>query len=325
MQYRQLGRSGLAVSAVGIGCNNFGPRAVYGELDFPTVEEILHAAYDEGITFLDTADVYGDGDSERFIGTVFKEHRDEMVIATKFGSKYGGTPNYDVPYGSRRYIRAAVEGSLRRLQTDYIDLYQQQWLDPLTPQEETLTALHELVVEGKVRYIGASHFLGWQMVDCYWMAATKHQECFISAQNHYNLIERSVETELVPACLRVGVGILPYFPLASGLLTGKYSGGNRPPGSRLAKFSDRPITERDLACVDRLTRFGEECGRSIVDVAIAGLAVRPAVGSVIAGVTSASQVHANATAASWEMAPDELAGLEEALRDVDALRSGAMS
>ncbi len=325
VEVRQLGRSGLQVSAIGLGCNNFGTRSVYGQLDFERVEAILQTAFDEGVTFLDTADVYGDGDSERFIGTVLKDHRDEIVIATKFGSRYGGTANYGVPYGSRWYIRRAVEGSLRRLQTEYIDLYQQQWFDPLTPQEETLTALHELVVEGKVRYIGSSHFPGWQVIDCHWMATTKHQECFISAQNHYNLLERSVERELVPACEKVGVGILPYFPLANGLLTGKYAGGVRPAGSRLADRPDRAITETDLACVALLQTFATECGRTLVDVALAGLATRPTVGSVIAGVTSAEQVRVNAAAGSWQLAPDELAGLDAVLEAIDVMRAAPPS
>jgi aryl-alcohol dehydrogenase-like predicted oxidoreductase len=325
MNYRQLGRSGLQVSAVGIGCNNFGTRSVYGQLDFDRVKPILETAFESGITFFDTADVYGDGDSERFIGTVLGEHRDEIVIATKFGSRFGGMPNTGVPYGSRRYIRKAVEGSLRRLETDYIDLYQQQWFDPLTPQEETLTALHELVVEGKVRYIGSSHYPGWQVTDCHWMATSKNQEPFISAQNHYNLLERSVEAELVPACLKFGIGILPYFPLASGLLTGKYAGGVRPPGSRLAEshLASRPISNADLAGVALLEKFAEGLGRSIVDVAIAGLAARPAVGSVITGVTSVEQVRVNASAGSWELTPEEQVALEDVLVEIDALRSPA--
>jgi aryl-alcohol dehydrogenase-like predicted oxidoreductase len=317
MRYTQLGRTGLQVSVVGLGCNNFGTRAMYGGLDADASAAVVSAAVDAGITFFDTADVYGDGDSERFVGEVVKGVRDDVVLATKFGSKFGGSPNYGVPYGSRRYLRRAVEGSLRRLQTDRIDLYQLQWFDPLTPLEETLFALNELVEEGKVLYFGTSHFFGWQIVDLHWMAEKHHLRGFVSAQNHYNLLDREAEQELVPACEHVGVGLLPYFPLANGLLTGKYSHGAVPAASRLA---ERTITDGDLAAVGLLQGFADEVGHSITEVAIAGLAGRPAVASVIAGATTVAQVQANAAAGNWVLEQSERAALDQQLVKVDEAR-----
>jgi aryl-alcohol dehydrogenase-like predicted oxidoreductase len=226
MEFRRLGRSGLTVSVVGLGTNNFGMK-----LDLDGCREVLDAALDAGITLIDTADSYGE--SEARLGQLLQGRRDDVILATKFGSDTrtrGGVNGEDWgARGSRRYIRRAVESSLRRLRTDWIDLYQLHRPDPLTPIEETLSALTELVREGKVRYLGHSNFSGFQTAHAEWIARTTHLERFISAQNNYNLLDTGVETELVPALTEYGIGLLPYFPLANGLLTGKYRRGEAPP------------------------------------------------------------------------------------------------
>lgn len=310
MEYRQLGRSGLTVSLVGLGCNNFGGAqssehvAAYGALDLEQTRAVVDAAFDAGITFYDTANIYGKGGSERFLGEILKDRRDAVVIATKWG---GGEPA-GVAWGSRRYIRQAVEGSLRRLGTDFIDLYQLHWPDLLTPLEETLAAVDELVHQGKVRYVGSSHFTAWEVVDADWTARTHRYERMISAQNHYNLLERDAEKELVPACLHTGVGLLPYFPLASGLLTGKYRrGGPAPQGARLAGKEIAPETYDRL---EALERFAEERGHTLLELAVAGLAARPAVASVITGATSPAQILANVAAAEWRLDEVDLVALD---------------
>src|SRR4051794_6516036 len=236
MTYRQLGDSGLTVSTVGLGCNNFGRR-----LDQEGTTAVVRAAIDAGVTLFDTADIYALGASEELLGAALGKQRENVVIATKFGGDMRGAngPDWGVR-GSRRYIRKAVEGSLRRLGTDWIDLYQLHHPDPVTPIDETLAALSELVAEGKVRYIGSSQFAGWQVADADWAARTAGNERFISAQNKYSLLDRVAEDELVPACEHLAIGILPYFPLESGLLTGKYKRGEvAPDGTRLAKMPDR--------------------------------------------------------------------------------------
>ena len=304
MRYRQLGTSGLTVSVVGLGCNNFG-RAC----DLEATRAVVDAALEIGITLLDTADVYGNkGGSETFLGEVLKGRRDQVVLATKFGSVMDGPE--EEARGSRRYIRRAVEASLRRLQTDYIDLYQQHQPDPGTPLEETVAALDELVVEGKVRYAGSSNYAGWQVADADWIARTQHRSRMISAQNHYSLLERAVEEEVIPACLQHGVGMLPFFPLSSGLLTGKYRRGEpAPKGTRLA---GRPhlLTDAAFDRVEALEKYAAERDLSLLEVAIGGLAAQPAVASVIAGATRPEQVHANAAAGAWEPTPDDLAALD---------------
>jgi aryl-alcohol dehydrogenase-like predicted oxidoreductase len=305
MDHRRLGESGLAVSVVGLGCNNFGRR-----IDLEATREVVHAALDVGITLFDTADIYGE--SEDFLGEVLGAAREDIVLATKFGMDMGGAlgPDWGAR-GSRRYIRKAVESSLRRLRTDWIDLYQMHAPDPATPIEETLTALDELVAEGKVRYIGCSNFSGWQLADADWIARTTGHERFISAQNHYSLIERGVEAELAPACERFGVGILPFYPLANGLLSGKYQrGAQAPEGTRLAARADWLSDER-FDKVEALTAYAEERGVSLLDVAIGGLAAQPAVASVIAGATKPEQIRANAAAGSWAPTPDDLAALNK--------------
>ena len=306
MEYRRLGTSGLVVSVIGLGTNNFGFK-----LDDEGCREVLDAALDEGITLLDTADSYGA--SEARLGALLKGRRDDVVLATKFGSDVtrGGLDNGKDwgARGSRRYIRRAVEASLIRLQTDWIDLYQLHRPDPETPIEETLSVLDDLVREGKVRYVGHSNFSGFQTAHAEWMARTRGYERFISAQNEYSLLKTKAETELVPALQEYGLGLLPYFPLASGLLTGKYRrGAELPEGSRL-KLWGMSVSDRDFDKVERLTAFAEERGRSLLDVAIGGLAARPTVASVIAGATSAEQVRANVAAGSWVPSPEDATAL----------------
>ena len=310
MTYRHLGDSGLMVSTVGLGCNNFGMR-----IDAAATERVVRAALEYGITMFDTSDSYGD--SEIFLSRALGSRRDEIVLATKFGSDLHGANGPDWgARGSRRYIRKAVERSLSRLGTDYIDLYQLHMPDQSTPIEETLSALSDLVHEGKVRYIGNSNFAGWQIADADWIARTTGSVRFISAQNHYNLIERGAETDVLPACERFGLGQLPYFPLASGLLTGKYQRGVAAPadGRIAAWHMDSMLSDANFDKVDALTAFADERGLSLLQVALGGLASRPAVASVIAGATSPEQIIANVEAGLWSPSADDLAAIEAALR-----------
>jgi aryl-alcohol dehydrogenase-like predicted oxidoreductase len=311
MDFRPLGSSGLMVSAVGVGCNAFGRR-----VDQDGVVSILSAARDNGVTLLDTADIYGGepGQCESMLGEALQGQRDEFVLATKFGMDMQGTNGDDFgALGSRRYVRRAVEASLRRLQTDHIDLYQLHRPDPLTPLEETLDALTDLVREGKVLYLGCSNFDGWQVADASWTSSTAGLASFVSVQNEYSLLERSVEDEVTPACERFGLGILPFFPLARGLLTGKYQRGSAAPqGSRAALEADRAgwLADADWDRVEALQSFADQRGVELLDVAIGGLAAQPAVTSVIAGATSAAQVTRNARAAAWEPTLEDLAELD---------------
>jgi len=304
MQYRRLGDSGLAVSVVGLGGNNFGRR-----LDLDRTRAVVDAALDCGITLIDTADVYGD--SELLLGEVLEGRRDEVILATKFGSDLHGANGPDWgARGSRRYIRKAVVRSLQRLRTDHIDLYQMHQPDRHTPIEETLSALEDLVREGLVRYVGSSNFTGWQVADAEWTARTTGSARFISAQNRYSLADREAEADLAGACARFGVGIIPYSPLASGLLTGKYQRGvAAPAGTRLA---DRPeyFTDERLDRLEALTDYAQQRDVSVLDVAIAGLAAQPMVGSVIAGATTPDQVRANAAALAWQPSAADLAELD---------------
>lgn len=309
MEYRQLGDSGLTVSVVGLGCNNFG-----GRIDAEQADAVVTAALDAGITLFDTADVYrGDrGSSEEILGKALGGRRDDVVIATKFGGDMKGDngPDWGVR-GSRRYIRKAVESSLSRLGTDWIDLYQLHTPDPVTPIEETLAALSELVAEGKIRYIGSSQFAGWQVVDADWAARTAGLEHFISAQNRYNLLEREAEDELIPACEHLGIGVLPFFPLAAGLLTGKYKRGQEPPeGTRLAMMPER-LARADFDKIEALETFAAERDLTLLDVAIGGLAAQPAVASVIAGATKPEQIAQNVMSGLWEPTVEDLAILDE--------------
>jgi aryl-alcohol dehydrogenase-like predicted oxidoreductase len=313
MTYRRLGDSGLVVSVVGIGCNNFGRK-----LDADGTREVVDAALDAGINLFDTADIYGTphGSSELLLGAALKGRRDEVVLATKFGMDMEGLNGRDYgARGSRRYIVRAVEASLRRLETDHIDLYQMHQPDPATPIEETLSALDDLVRSGKVRYLGNSNFSGWQIADADWVARSGNLTRFVSAQNQYSLIERKVEAEVIPACERFGLGLLPFFPLESGLLTGKYRRGEQPPaGTRMANERYASwLARADWDTIEALTAFGAERGHSVLDVAIAGLAAQPAVTSVIAGATTAEQVQANAAAGAWSLSATDVAALDTLL------------
>jgi aryl-alcohol dehydrogenase-like predicted oxidoreductase len=308
MRYRQLGESGLLVSVVGLGCNNFGRR-----LNVDQTRSVVDAAIDVGVTLLDTAETYGGaGRSEEMLGEVLVGRRDQVVLATKFGSQ-GGDMGYGPAAGakgSRSYIRRAVEQSLRRLRTDYIDLYQIHTPDPITPIEETLTALTELVQAGMVRYAGHSNFSAVQIATAAAAARELSAVPFISAQNHWSLLERHAELEVVPTAIQCGLGVLPFFPLANGLLTGKVRRGVPPPaGSRLADRTDY-ITDQRLGKVEGLAAWADKHGRTMLEVAIGGLAALPGCASVIAGATSPEQVKANATAGEWEPAPEDLADID---------------
>jgi aryl-alcohol dehydrogenase-like predicted oxidoreductase len=307
MRYRSLGNSGLVVSVTGLGCNNFGRR-----LDLDATREVVNAALEAGVTLLDTADMYGGGGgSEELLGEVLAGRRDEVVLASKFGHQ-----DFDMGYGpaagakgGRAYIRRAVERSLRRLRTDYLDLYQIHTPDPVTPVAETLAALGELVAEGKVRYLGNSNFTGWQIADAAHEARAAGTAPFVSAQNHWSLLERGAEAEVVPAARHFGLGVLPYYPLANGLLTGKVrKGQGPPPGSRLA---GRPgyLTEAKLDRVEALISWAAGRGLTVLEVAVGALAAQPGCASVIAGATSPEQVKANAAAAEWIPSAAELAEL----------------
>jgi aryl-alcohol dehydrogenase-like predicted oxidoreductase len=313
MTYRRLGNSGLVVSVIGLGCNNFGRK-----LDLDGTRAVVEAALDAGITLFDTADIYGTphGASEEALGAALKGHRDEIVLATKFGMNMEGLNGNDFgARGSRRYVIRAVEASLRRLDTDQIDLYQMHEPDPATPIDETLAALDDLVRAGKVRYLGNSNFAGWQIADADWTARAAGRTPFISAQNQYSLLHRAVEAEVVPACEHFGLGLLPFFPLDSGLLSGKYRRGERPAeGTRLSlPRYQRWLDGADWDKIEALTAYGAERGHSLLEVAIAGLAARPAVTSVIAGATSPEQVRANAAAGEWTLAVEDVAALDEVL------------
>ncbi|MGN6610299.1 MAG: aldo/keto reductase [Angustibacter sp.] len=308
MTYRQLGDSGLTVSTVGLGCNNFGRR-----LDQDGTNAVVRQALESGITLFDTADIYGQGASEEMLGLALGSERENVVVATKFGMDMQGAngPDWGVR-GSRRYIRKAVEASLRRLGTDWIDLYQLHRPDPQTPIDETLAALDELVGEGKVRYVGSSNFSAWQVADAEWTARTHGFERFVSAQNKYSLLDRDVEDELVPACEHFGVGLLPFFPLEYGLLTGKYRRGEpAPEGSRLQAQAAR-LESADWDAIEAVEAFAAARGIGVLDVAIGGLAAQPAVASVIAGATRPEQVVANAAAGAWQPTLDDLAQLDAA-------------
>ncbi|MFF7498496.1 aldo/keto reductase [Streptomyces lavendulae] len=308
MRYLPLGSSGLKVSAVGLGCNNFG-----GRLDAQATRSVVDAALDAGITLLDTADIYGGaGGSETHLGQALKGRRDQVVLATKFG--YDGV---DMGYGpaagsrgGRGYIRRAVEESLRRLDTDHIDLYQLHSPDPATPVAETLAALTELVTEGKIRYIGHSNLSGWQLAEAAHVARETGAVPFVSAQNEWSLLQRSAERELVPAAVHYGLGVLPYFPLANGLLTGKIRrGAPVPAGSRL-EGRDSYITEERLDTVEALVAIAEKYGRTVLELAIGWLSAQPGCASLIAGATSADQVRANAAVADRPLEDELLAEID---------------
>jgi len=288
------------VSTTGLGCNNLG-RAHTASSTADGARAVVDAALDAGITFFDVADIYGApaGRSEELLGSALRNRRPEVIVATKFGMDAQGANGPDFgARGSRRYIRAAVEASLRRLNTDWIDLYQLHEPDPLTPLDETVAALDELVVSGKVRYIGHSNFAGWQLADAAWLTRSAGRTPFVSAQNEYSLLRRDIERELIPAARTFDVGILPFFPLANGLLTGKYSPTDAPAGSRLREQKPHLLDSAPWDTLDQLRQFGRERGLTMVQVAFGWLLAQPQVSSVIAGATTAAQVLENAKAAT---------------------------
>ena len=304
METRNLGRSGLRVSVIGLGCNNFG-----GRLNVDATRRVVHRALDAGITLFDTADMYGNrGGSETQLGEVLGDRRKDIVLATKFGWAMDDAEK--LKGGSRQYIITAVEASLKRLKTDWIDLYQMHVPDPLTPIEETLRALDDLVRQGKVRYIGCSNVAGWQVADAAWTSRHHGLAAFVSAQNEYSLLVRESEQEIGPALAAYGVGLLPFFPLGGGLLTGKYKrSAPLPPGARLTetkRSADRFLTERNWKIVEELDAFSTERGHRLIELAFSWLASRPAVASVIAGATTPEQIDTNVHAANWHLSADEL-------------------
>ena len=305
MRYNPLGDSGLMVSVVGVGCNAFGAR-----IDEDQTKAVVDAAIEQGITLFDTADSYGDGASEELLGRALGTRRESVLVATKFGMGDHDAEHFGA-HGSRRYVRRAVEASLRRLGTDYIDLYQLHRPDPITPIDETLDAMSDLVTEGKVRYLGSSNLSAWQVADADWVARTAGYHRFVSAQNEYSLYNRSAEDELLPACERFGIGVLPYFPLAYGLLTGKYRRGEAAPaGSRLEAQAKR-LENADWGRIEALQAFADARDISLLTLAVGGLAAQPAVGSVICGVTRPEQVVANVEAGLWQPSEQDLADLAE--------------
>lgn len=311
--YRRLGKSGLTVSTVGLGCNNLG-RANTATESQDATDAVVHAALDAGITLFDVADTYGrePGLSETMLGKALGARRGDVVLATKFGMDAKGANGPDFgARGSRRYIMEAVEASLRRLGTDWIDLYQFHTPDPLTPIDETLAALDTLVRSGKVRYIGHSNRSGWQIAQAEYVARELGTERFISSQNHYNLLDRRAELEVTPAAEEFGLGVLPYFPLANGLLSGKYAPGHAPEGSRLSHTRTNLVNDADWDQLGQYSAFAKERGLTEIEVAFSWLAAQPSVASVIAGATRPEQVRQNAEAANWVPTPDELAALDE--------------
>ena len=314
METRKLGS--LEVTLVGLGCNNFGMR-----IDEDQSAAVVHAALDTGINLFDTADVYGGTRSEQYLGRALGNRRDEAVIATKFVAPIDDDPSH--AGAGARGVAEAVEGSLRRLGTDRIDLYQQHGPDPNVPIEETLEALDTLGRAGKVREIGNSNFSGEQIDDAQAVSERSGFARFVSAQNHFNLLHRDPLRDVVPACVRDGLGILPYFPLASGLLTGKYRRGELPPeGTRLSQLPEdraaRVMSDRNFDEVDRLTAFAAERDHTLLELAFAWLAAQPAVTSVIAGATKPEQVAANVSAVEWKLSDDDLAQLDDLVAASDS-------
>ena len=302
METRRLGASGLSVSVAGLGCNNFGMR-----IDQERTIEVVDAALEAGVTFFDTARSYGDGKSEEFLGVALKGRREQAIVATKFGSG-----RLSAPRGSRSEILRSAEASLRALDTDYLDLLQFHVPDPETPIAETLEALDDLVRSGKVRYVGCSNFTGWMIADAHWTAATRGLTPFVSVQNQWSLLQRDIETEVTTAAARFGVGVLPYFPLASGLLTGKMRGGTAPEGSRLSSQAFGWVAnERNFEKVERLAAYADERGWTLTRLALSWLASQPVVGSVIAGATSAEQVRENAGSTLTDLTADEVREIGE--------------
>lgn len=310
MEYKNLGRSGLKVSIVGLGCMNF-----HTMNDETESAAIVNKALELGVNLFDVADVYGDrGKSEEYLGRALGKQRPDVIVATKFAGPMSDERK-DMMGGSRRYIMQAVEASLKRLNTDYIDLYQIHFYDNTTPVEETLRALDDLVHQGKVRYVGCSNYNGWQITDAEWTARTASITSYISAQNRYSLLTRDIEKDVVPVCEKFGIGILPYFPLESGLLTGKYKKGEAfPEGTRLKKWENFAAgafaSEDKVDKAEALRAVAEEYDHPLLDIAMGWLASRPQVASVIAGVTSTQQLEQNVAAGHWRGGDEEMKAIE---------------
>ena len=307
MEYRKLGNSGLDVSAIGLGTNNFGRR-----VDPAGTARVLDKALDEGITFIDTANIYGGGQSEEYIGKAIEGKRDQYILATKAGMKVDDGPNGIG--ASRNHLFREVEKSLTRLKTDYIDLYQIHKADPNTPIEETLHALDQLVAQGKVRYVGCSNYASWQLCEAIWTSRSRNLVSFCTVQPQYSMLKRDIESELVPFCSEYGIGILPYFPLENGFLTGKYRRGETPPeGTRLAENDRGALTDANFDILEALEKFAEERGHTILDLAFAWLLSNPNVCSVIAGATKPEQVTSNAATVGWTLSDEEMSEIDSIL------------
>jgi aryl-alcohol dehydrogenase-like predicted oxidoreductase len=314
MEMRNLGRSGLRVSLVGLGCNNFG-----GRIDLEATRRVVHRALDAGITLFDTADSYGNrGGSETMLGETLGDRRKDIVLATKFSQPMDDAQT--LKGASRRYIMSAVEASLRRLKTDWIDLYQQHLPDPLTPMEETLRVLDDLTRQGKIRYIGCSNLAAWAVADAVWTSRSHDLNTFVSAQDEYSLLARGAERELLPALNAFGLGLLPFYPLAGGLLTGKYRRGRPlPDKSRLTYVkasADRFLTERNWTQLEQLEIFCSKRGRGLLELAFSWLASRAPVSSIIAGATKPEQIDANVKAVGWKLQQDEITEVDEITKSV---------
>lgn len=314
MEYRRLGKSGLSVSVIGLGGNTFGRYA-----DEARTAMIVHKALDLGINLIDTADIYGNGVSEELLGKAIKGRRSEVLIATKVGMQMGVRPNERG--SSRKHVIEGCHDSLRRLNIETIDLYQIHAFDRSTPLEETLGALDDLVRAGKVRYIGASNYAAWQLTHALWISDREHLNSFVSVQPEYNLLQREIERELVPCCMEFGLGVIPYFPLAAGVLTGKYKPGEPPPedtrGHNNPRFEPR-LKRETLEAVQHLDAWAQHRGHNVGELALAWLAGQPSVSSVIAGTTRPEQVAANARAADWKLTPEEVA-------EIDTILAGQIS
>jgi len=299
MKYRKLGGSGLEVSEIGLGTNNFGPR-----LDFESSDRVISQCIDSGINLIDTSNSYGATVSEEYIGRSLTGRRDSVVLATKVSSRMSEGPNQ--AGNSRIHIMDQIEGSLSRLQTDYIDLYQIHWWDDDTPIEETLRVLDDLVRDGKIRYFGCSNFSSWQVCEAVWTSRSVGISSFVSVQPHYSMMERSIESELLPFCQKYDVGVLPYYPLANGFLTGKYRRGEDiPEGTRLGVNDRGMFTEENFDLIEKLNSFSSKRGKTVLDLAFAWLLARGEISSVIAGATSAEQVVSNAATAEFTLTNEE--------------------
>lgn len=311
MEYRRLGNSGLQVSVIGLGTNNFGPR-----IDYPAAERVLRQAVDAGINFIETSNTYGQGQAEAFIGKALRGHRTQVLLATKVASNMGDGPN--MHGGSRKHIMEQIDLSLQKLQTDYLDLYQIHYYDPFTPLEETLRTMDHLVQQGKVRYVGCSNFAAWQVAEAMGVARALGLEPLVSVEPEYSMLKRAIEKELLPCCEHYNLGILPYFPLASGFLTGKYKRDQQAAaGTRLSVQTRRAatiLTPENFDVLEQLEAFAAARSRPLVELAFAWLLAHPQVSSVIAGATTPEQITSNARAADWHLSVTEMHELDGILQ-----------